>query len=684
MATKVKDRTLLVCNCERTMDIDARGLAAALGADAEPTVFSHLCRTQIEAYERAVDGGEPLLVACTQEAPLFREIAEEKGGADIVFTNIRELAGWSDAGKKALPKMAALLTAAAYEAEPAGSLPLESQGVCLVYGAGQQALEVAVQLSGRLSVSLLLSDASDVLPPNVVTVPIYTGRIASAKGSLGGFEITVDGYAPAVPSSRDALAFLMARDGASSKCDLIFDMSGGTPLFPEPKRHDGYVHVDPAHPAAVAKAMFEITDLVGEFEKPLYVTYDAGICAHGRSGKVGCTNCLDNCPVSAIAPAGDIVVIDANVCGGCGNCAASCPTGAVSYAYPRRGDLIGQTRTLLDAYAHAGGKNPILLLHEAQHGGGVIGAMARYGRGLPANVLPLSLFSTAQLGHEALLAAVAAGAEQIVVLASPERAGELAAVEQQVALANAFLTGLGHGDGRVQLICESDPDPVEELLFGLPKVTAVQPLAFEAVGGKRDVARTVIARLNGAAKKPLELLALPEAAPYGRIAIDTDGCTLCLACVGSCPVNALSDSPERPQVRFTEAACVQCGLCRATCPENVIALEPRYNFASDAMTPIVLNEEDPYQCIRCGKPFGTKSTVERVVGALGGQHWMFEDEEKLDLLRMCDDCRILTLSESDDDPFQGGARPRIRTTDDYLEAEEQARKTGKSIDDFLT
>ncbi len=685
MTLKVKNRSLLVCDCEQTMDIDSGGLKSCFAATGELTVFSHLCRTQIEAYDRAVESDEPLLVACTQEAPLFREIADEKGGRDIIFANIRELAGWSKAKKKALPKIAALLTAATHHAEPAGSVPVTSQGICLVYGAGQQALDVAEALAGRLNVSLMLSDASDVMPPNVVNVPIYRGKITAATGSLGRFEVTVDGYAPAMPSSKSELGFIMARDGASSSCDVIFDMSGGAPLFPAASRRDGYFHVDPAHPAAVAKAMFEISDLVGEFEKPIYVTYDESLCAHGRSGKVGCSNCLDKCPVSAITPDGDAVAIDALVCGGCGNCSAMCPTGAVSYAYPRRRDLIGRTQTLLEAYAKAGGRKPVLLLHDERHGSALIGAIARYGGGLPANVLPVSLFSATQTGHDFLLAAIAAGAEQIIILAAPDRADELAASQNQAALANALLAGMRDGEEeRIRLVVEQDPDAVEALLNEMPKVTAAKPLTFDAIGSKRDVARTVISKLNETSAKPLELLALPEGAPYGRIHVDTQGCTLCLACIGSCPVNALADSPDRPQLRFTEAACVQCGLCRATCPESVISLEPRFNFASDAMTPVVLKEEEPFECINCGKPFGTKSSVERVVSQLEGKHSMFQTTEQTNLIKMCDDCRIIAHSERKDNPFAMGERPRTRTTQDYIDAEAEARKTGKLPDDFLS
>ncbi len=365
---------LLVCNCQRTMEIDGGRLAAALGRAEPLTIHTELCRSQAANFETALASGASLTVACTQEAPLFRELAAEKGGdAGLAFTNIRERAGWCSGKAAALPKIAALLAEGAHVARPTGVATLKSEGVCLVYGRGQAVLDVAAELSGRLSVTVLLSEAEDALPPGIVSVPIYKGRIRKAMGHLGAFEIEVDGYAPMLPSSKGALEFVMPRNGARSTCDIIFDISGGTPLFADAQRRDGYVRADPRDPAAVARAMFGVTDLVGEFEKPLYVSYDAGICAHARSQKVGCSNCLDNCPTGAITPAGDNVAIDTAVCGGCGNCSAVCPTGAVSYAYPQRGDLVARLGILLETYRKAGGTHPVLLFHDEKHGSPLIG-----------------------------------------------------------------------------------------------------------------------------------------------------------------------------------------------------------------------------------------------------------------------------------------------------------------------
>lgn len=680
---KIAGRKVLVCNCEGTMDLDPDRLQQAVGSDSAPTLHRHLCRTQIDAYEKALATGEPLLVACTQEAPLFAEIAEEADAEERVsFVNIRERAGWADKAQDPHAKIAALLHEAVVNSEPTGLKSIESDGMCLVYGSGQQALDAARALNGRLSVTLLLSEPGDMVLPSVMDVPIYHGRVRNTSGSLGHFELIVDGYAPILPSSRGDAQFLMAKDGARSNCSLILDLSGDTPLVTGWEKRNGYLRADPGDPAAVARAIFEISDMVGTFEKPLYVSYNADICAHGRSGKIGCSTCLDVCPAGAIAEAedGDHVVFDHGICGGCGSCAASCPTGAVSYTYPRRADQITRMQALLGHYREAGGTAPVLLLHEDNHGGALIAAMARYGRGLPANVLPMALHAATMTGHETILAAFLAGAEKIVWLADPKKRDELPSLEKELVLAQALAAGLGYdAEDRFTVLCESDPDAVEAALYGVRSSAALEPRQIAPVGGKRDVARAVLSQLHASAPVPTELIALPEGAPYGRIEIASDGCTLCLACVSACPANALADNPDRPQVRFTEAACVQCGLCAETCPEGVITLEPRYSFSPDAAHATVLHEEEPALCLTCGKPFGTQSTINRITEKLAGNHYMFQSSEQIKLIQMCDDCRVSAQWTMPNNPMAGGERPRPRTTADYTDA----RDKGLSVDDFL-
>ena len=99
---------------------------------------------------------------------------------------------------------------------------------------------------------------------------------------------------------------------------------------------------------------------------------------------------------------GNAVAIDANVCAGCGSCASVCPTGAASYALPSADALMRRLRTLLQTYRKAGGSDAVVLFHDGEHGEEIIDALARFGDGLPANVLPLRVNEMTQLGPELL------------------------------------------------------------------------------------------------------------------------------------------------------------------------------------------------------------------------------------------------------------------------------------------
>jgi ferredoxin len=171
---------------------------------------------------------------------------------------------------------------------------------------------------------------------------------------------------------------------------------------------------------------------------------------------------------------------------------------------------------------------------------------------------------------------------------------------------------------------------------------------------------------------PADVIALPDGAPLGGVSIDVNGCTLCLSCVSACPTGALRDDPERPVLKFVEDACVQCGLCQSTCPERVITLKPQIDFRAVRAPAQIIKEEEPALCIRCGKPFGVKGTIDRIAAKLDGQHWMYPaGDRRLDAVRMCADCRIITMSEQEFDPFNGvPERSPPRTTDSYMHQRE--------------
>ncbi len=667
---------LFVCSCEKTMSIDPAKLGSAYG---EVSGHTQLCRSEMGALETALATESPICIACTQERPLFEEIAAETGHDALSFVNIREMAGWSADNASKTPKIEALLTAAKLPTVPARLRSIESDGLCLVIGAGQAAFDAAQRLNRSLSVTLLLSAVDDLVLPSELEFPIFAGRVSSATGSLGAFELVVDGYAAMLPSSRARPDFAMPRDGAKTSCSVIFDISGETALFTRAHGRDGYFRADPGNSVAILEAVIEASDYVGSFEKPLYVTYDASICAHERSRKTGCTKCIDQCPAGAITGQGDIITIDPGICGGCGNCAAHCPTGAVAYAYPTRTDQILKIQTLARTYLSAKGQAPVLLLHDASHGTPLIGAMARFGRGLPARVIPLEMHATSGIGHDVMAAALAAGFRQIVVLGDPHKAEEFSAVAEESQLMEALLSGFGHSGGRIVTLLEADPDQLESALYALPDLPELTRAAPTPFGGKREVARAALGVLADAGTPVSGILPLSGSAPYGTVLVDTEACTLCMACTSSCPADALRDTPGSPQLRFVEAACVQCGICESTCPESAISLEPRYNLSPAVMQPVTLHEDEPACCTSCGKAFAAGGMLRAVERRLAG-NWMFDSEERRALIHMCEDCRLESLSRDGADPFAVANKRRTRTTDDYLEAGRQ----GLTVEDFLS
>jgi len=667
-----KPQKILVCSCDDSMALDGEALRRACrGADVQTA--TQLCRAEAERFRKIAAEGGAVTVACTQEAPLFSEIAEEAGHkGSLTFTNIRETAGWSTDGVKAGPKIAALLAAAA---EPVPDIPyvaLRSDGVILIYGRDEQAVETARLLKDHLDVTVLITPPAALTPPRATDFPVVKGRIQAAKGFLGAFEIVVDDYAVPEPSSRGVMRFGSARNGAKSQCDIVLDISGGAPLFPAPDLRDGYLRADPGDPAAVLRAALQARDLIGTFDKPRYITFTEDLCAHSRSKIVGCRRCLDLCPTGAITPAGDHVAIDAKICAGCGQCAAACPTGAAAYALPPADTLMRKLRVLLTTYRDAGGKQPILLLHDEGHGAELIDALARHGDGLPAHVLPVAVNEVTQVGLEAVAASFAYGASALRFLLRGRARHDTTGLLRTIALAQPILAGLGFAGERVAAIETDDPDTLGQVLRAIaPADSTPRPASFQPVGAKRDVLRLALRELHQAAPVPVDIVALPQGAPFGAVQVNAEGCTLCLSCVSACPTGALLDDPERPMLRFVEDACVQCGLCQATCPEKVITLTPQIDFRAATASARVLKEEEPFQCISCGKPFGVKSTIERVAAKLEGRHWMFKGQaQRLDIIRMCEDCRVTAVNNENFDPYGAPPRPPPRTTEDYLRERE--------------
>lgn len=357
------------------------------------------------------------------------------------------------------------------------------------------------------------------------------------------------------------------------------------------------------------------------------LTWTENICQYSSKLGIGCKKCLLACHYSAVSLDRDGVHIDHQQCMECGSCLADCPTGALQYARFDDRHFIEYFRTV------AIKPNTTVVLGNEQE-------LHRYWwlteKFKTERILFLEYPQPEALSSMHLFLLFAMGAGKIFLLT--ENCRETTPISHQIKLANTVLNSLLNGKDVIrwgnqytlheELRTTPTENPLPEFYHNFSFTTRREKLA--------DLLSFLLAHSTA---DPI-LLTGTAASSFGEIVCEPTKCTLCNACVAQCRIGALTADGNRFTLNHQPSLCVQCTACIELCPEKALRAQPGLSLHPDFFKQHQLAQAEPARCLGCGKIFGTRQTLNKVLAVLAEkQLWEGEDN----LLQYCDTCRVVQL-----------------------------------------
>ncbi|MGO9139125.1 MAG: 4Fe-4S binding protein [Syntrophales bacterium] len=524
------------------------------------------------------------------------------------------------------------------EPEPVEALPpltVVSQGRTLIIDTdAERAVACGKILSDQLLTCTLVvtkKASTDALFPRLSRPVLLYADGVSITGAFGCFSATVT-----AKGNQTQLA---------ERFDLVLDLQP-TPSFSGDRLPMGY-YAPEQNSVDLNDVLTELPEMRGRFEKPQFAIFHKSRCFHGLSRTRNCRQCAEVCPFGAIQTDGREISVNHYLCHGCGCCAVVCPADAIRMAHPSHEELLDSLKRALENGKADDASVGTLVISDSQNAKGHV---------KNDSVVNFEVEEIGYIGLEMILAALAHGAHRVVVACgrhNPPKIRE--AVAWQAQMASAILKGLDMLEEKVRFVVipPEDDDYIDEVSRADgPDMqfsnSPMPPLAASSVHDRRALVRLTVQHLydKSGAKRPW--LVLPSGSPFGAVTVDSNTCTLCMACAAACPSGALTAGGDVPRLQFLESRCHQCGLCEETCPEHAIQLQTRMLCDPEALEArLVMHEADVFRCIKCDSPFAPKVMVNRMQERLNG-HWMYATKRQLRRLQMCRVCRTRDALMSED------------------------------------
>ncbi len=695
-----------VCSCGGTVDVDLEAVRDGVREVDVVASSAMLCQDGREPMSAVIDEYDLDQVIATTPDPgcqrRIRAVTDDHGlhPDATVFVDHRETCGWVHDEAAATDKTARLINAtqAGLQSEPVSrSVSREAGDSVAVVGDA----DVAAALADTADVTLVADGEEFAGEEALDDVAVERGRVVDVSGSYGGFELALE----ARVTEECITCMDCVREGPEGAVtevpvDVVPDAPAGEwmdvcptdAIDPEGVRRtlevDQVVYPD-GRPRARSdvvgyytgpvdeETIAAVESLLGGTEKPKFLDLEMDVCAAGESSQQGCNECVEACPHDAVRRSAiDEIAFDEVACQNCGACTSSCPTGATTLRDPSNERIAREVEALLEGEESGwlpwSGTDGI----DRQVIAFVCSERARerlraYGRKAAREsdleyppILPVDVPCTDAVGEAHVLHALAAGADGVAIVgcggsclhSGPDPKAAL------VDRLNRAACDLGLGE-RVGFFAP-EPDGaeafVEEVSTFVESTLEDSPVPageheatgeidderpnppFDSHGWALESVRAILGHVDPERE---EIEGLKD---FGVMAVN-DACTLTPTCTNLCPTDAIRRTSEG-KLQFNHSRCVNCGLCEEGCPETAITMEAGLDLSllpengdGDAWTTV--REDEMLECVRCGKPFTSVASAEKVQSEVGDLVEGIAPDADHSVFEYCDDCRSSLLFE---------------------------------------